>query len=283
MKTLLLTGADGFTGRYINVKAQEMGFKVHALQANLIDKDSLFNEVLKVSAQYVIHLAGISAVTHANLEEFYKVNLFGTLNLLDAQKEVKTEKIILASSANIYGNVSGDSIGEEQLPKPLNHYAMSKFAMELMAQNYLNQLPISITRPFNYTGVGHDLRFVIPKLVGHFQRKEPFIELGNLDVYREYNDVRMVSDMYIKLLQTGTTGQTYNLCTGKSYSLGYVIECLEKLTNHQIEVRVNPQFVRANEVKVLSGAPFKIKSAIGSYQEFDLEETLSWMLENQML
>jgi GDP-D-mannose dehydratase len=93
----------------------------------------------------------------------------------------------------------------------------------------------------------------------------------------------MVSDMYIKLLQKGITGQTYNLCTGKSYSIGDVIECLEKLTNHRIEVRVNPQFVRSNEVKVLSGSPFKVKSALGSYQEFDLEETLSWMLENKTL
>jgi len=283
MKTLLLTGANGFTGKYVSAQAKEIGLVVHYLEADLTNPESILNEVRKVAPAYVIHLAGISAVTHANLDEFYKVNLFGTLHLLDALLENIPQKIILASSANVYGNISNDAIYENELAQPLNHYAMSKLAMELMAKNYLNKLPIVITRPFNYTGVQHDLRFVIPKLVNHFQRKESFIELGNLEVYREYNDVRMVSDMYIKLLQTGTTGQTYNLCSGKSYSLGYVIECLEKLTNHRIEVRVNPQFVRANEVKFLSGSPFKIKSTIGLYQEFDLEETLSWMLENQTL
>ena len=129
--------------------------------------------------------------------------------------------------------------------------------------------------------MGHDLRFVIPKLVAHFQKKEPFIELGNLDVDREYNDVRMMSNIYIHLLEKGVSGQTYNLCTGKTYSLRYVIDRLEKLANHKIEVRVNPKFVRANEVKILSGAPVKIKSTLGQYQEFELDETLSWMLENQ--
>lgn len=283
METLLLTGADGFTGKYVSALAEKIGLLVHHLRADLTDSKSILNEVREVSPQYLIHLAGISSVTHSNQEEFYKVNLFGTLNLLDALLENAPKKIILASSANVYGNISNESIEENQLPQPVNHYAMSKLSMELMAKNYLEKLPIVITRPFNYTGVGHDLRFVIPKLVAHFQRREPFIELGNLDVKREYNDVRMISEMYVQLLERGIKGQTYNLCTGESYSLKEVIHRLEKLTNHRIEVRVNPSFLRVNEVKVLSGLPLKINNALEPFQKFDLNKTLSWMLENHTL
>ena len=280
MKRLLITGADGFTGRHLRAAAEQVGYEVFSLRADLTDSAALVSEVAGVCPTHVAHLAAISAVTHTDQEAFYRVNLFGTLNLLDALKglSICPEKVMLASSANVYGNAYIELIAETVCPTPVNHYATSKLAMEHMAATYASDLPIVITRPFNYTGVGHDNRFVIPKIVEHFKRSSSTIELGNLDVYREYNDVRVVCDTYLKLLSAGIPGETYNVCSGRVYSLRQVIASAEAITGKKVDVKVNPAFVRANEVHKLAGNPEKLKAAVGDLQTFTLEDTLGWML-----
>lgn len=282
MKRLLVTGADGFTGQHLHAAAENVGYEVVALGADLTDSESLLAEVAALCPTHVAHLAAISAVTHADQEAFYRVNLFGTLNLLEALKRLQNppEKVLLASSANVYGNTDVEPIDETVCPKPVNHYAMSKLAMEHMALTYAADLPIVITRPFNYTGVGHDNRFVIPKIVEHFKRGATEIELGNLDVYREYNDVRMVCAAYLGLLADGLAGETYNVCSGKAYSLREVLQVVEKISGTAVEVKVNPAFVRANEVHKLAGTPAKLKKAVGDLQRPSLEDTLRWMLHS---
>jgi nucleoside-diphosphate-sugar epimerase len=280
MKRLLLTGADGFTGKHFQLAAEAAGYQVSALTSDLTNAVAVASELNQIEPEYVVHLAALSAVTHANEEAFYQVNLFGTQCLLRALSKlpVRPKKVLLASSANVYGNVDVDKISEAIFPKPVNHYAMSKLAMEYIALTFLESLPIVLVRPFNYTGVGHDTRFVVPKLIHHFKSLAPSIELGNLDVYREYNDVRMVCDAYLKLLDSGIIGDTYNICTGASYSLRQVISMLEKMTSHKIDVQVNQDFVRKNEVITLSGDPKKIKSVVPELKIYDLEDTLMWML-----
>jgi len=279
---LLLTGADGFTGVHLTEAASKAGFEVFPLKSDLSNAGALIEEVAQIAPTHVIHLAGISAVTHADQQELYKVNLFGTLNLLDALLKVKgsIQKIILASSANVYGNVIAGphSISEDLCTLPVNQYAMSKLAMEYMARSYLDNLPIVFTRPFNYTGVGHDTRFVIPKIIEHFKNNAPIIELGNMTVQREYNDVRNVCDIYLALLKLSQVGEVYNICSGRTSSLNLVIAELRRLTGQTMEVRVNPSFVRKNEIEVLAGNPEKLESCIGAIHWRPLEDTLSWML-----
>lgn len=278
---LLLTGADGFTGVHLTQAASKAGFEVFPLKSDLSNAGALKEEVAQIAPTHVIHLAGISAVTHANQQEFYKVNLFGTLNLLDALLKAKgpIQKIILASSANVYGNTESNSIGEDLAPLPVNQYAMSKLAMEYMARSYLDNLPIIFTRPFNYTGVGHDTRFAIPKIIEHFKKNAPVIELGNMTVQREYNDVRNVCNIYLDLLEQGQVGEVYNICSGRTSSLNLVMAELRRLTGQIIEVRVNPNFVRKNEIEVLAGNPEKLEKCIGKVNWRPLEDTLNWMLE----
>lgn len=100
--------------------------------------------------------------------------------------------------------------------------------------------------------------FVVPKIVAHFKEKATTIELGNLHVEREYNDVRMVCDIYLRLLTSAETGETYNICTSQTYTLQQIIATLTELTGHTIQVKVNPAFVRANEVHRLCGNSYKI-------------------------
>jgi nucleoside-diphosphate-sugar epimerase len=229
----------------------------------------------------VVHLAAISFVGHADDTAFYGVNVVGTMNLLAglAALPVKPRKVLLASSANIYGNCDASPITEGQPAAPVNHYAMSKLAMEHMALTYLDRLPIVITRPFNYTGPGQAAQFLIPKLVSHFARRAPAIELGNLHVEREFNDVRMVCDAYLALLAQGVPGEVYNVCSGQPYTLLHVIGLLSEITGHTMDVQVNPAFVRANEVHRLCGSADKLLSATGALPAHGLDQTLSWMLE----
>lgn len=281
-KRILLTGAVGFTGGHLIKASEQVGYEVYPLGADLTDAPSVATEVTRISPDFVIHLAGISAVTHSDEEEFYRVNLFGTQNLLNALVKLhkQPQRVILASSSNVYGNAPVSPIGESTCPAPVNHYAISKLAMERLASMFIDRLPLVIVRPFNYTGVGHDARFVIPKLIDHFNRNAPSIDLGNLDVEREFNDVRTVCEIYLRLLKSGVAGQIYNICSGRPISLRMAIDTLKSITRHDIQVNVNPNFVRSNEVHRLCGDPTKLEACIGKLNHPSLEETLRWMLIN---
>jgi nucleoside-diphosphate-sugar epimerase len=279
---ILLTGAAGFTGHFFKQAAEAAGHTVWPLAANLTDKAAVAAEVTQAQPTAVVHLAAISFVGHADEAAFYAVNVLGTMNLLAAVAAlpVAPTKVLLASSANVYGNCAASPITEAQAPVPVNHYATSKLAMEHMALTYADCLPIVITRPFNYTGPGQAPQFLIPKLVSHFAHRADRIELGNLHVEREFNDVRMVCEAYLRLLTQGQTGQIYNVCSGQPHTLQHVINTLERITGHTMAVDVNPAFVRANEVHCLCGSPAKLQAAVGPLGVWGLEDTLRWMLDS---
>ena len=281
---ILLTGAEGFTGRHFTERALAEGNSVIALQSDLTDSDALRQEVLEASPDAVVHLAAISFVGHADEKAFYAVNVVGTTNLLDALTRLPTppHRVLLASSANIYGNTAHSPISEAQPPAPVNHYAMSKLAMECMARTYEDRLNLIITRPFNYTGPGQDVNFLIPKLALHFANRASSIALGNLHVEREFNDVRMVCSAYLLLLAYGEPGGIYNVCSGQPYELQHVIDSFTQITGHKMEISVNPAFVRGNEVHRLCGSPAKLNALLSRYgaklEAPTLEETLRRML-----
>ena len=282
---ILLTGADGFTGRPFAAQARAAGHEVVALVADLTDRNALQQQVQQCAPDAVVHLAAISFVGHADDNAFYAVNVVGTTELLAALAALPKppRQVLLASSANVYGNCEASPITESQPTAPLNHYAMSKLAMEHMARTYADRLPLVITRPFNYTGPGQSPNFVIPKLVHHFARRAPEISLGNLQVEREFNDVQMVCDAYLQLLQHGQPGQTYNVCSGRPYALQFVIDELTRITGHQIQVKGNPAFVRANELHRLCGSPAKLQAWLaahgGTLHPPSLQATLRRMLQ----
>jgi GDP-6-deoxy-D-talose 4-dehydrogenase len=279
---MLVTGADGFTGAHFVQQAKKSGYEVFEFNANLTDPLAVQAQVNAAAPDVVVHLAAISFVGHDSTIAFYDVNVIGTLNLLDALLKLPKlpKRVLLASSANVYGNCEQSPISESQTPAPLNHYAMSKLAMEHLAKTYADRLPLFFVRPFNYTGPGQVESFVIPKLVAHFKKRASTVELGNLTVEREYNDVRLVTSAYLKLLDKAQTGQTYNICSSKTYTLHQVIDTLVELTGHQIKVVVNPAFVRANELHRLCGDASKLDKTIGSSDSIALKDTLRWMLES---
>lgn len=293
---ILITGAEGFTGRYMAAELASAGHEAHGLArhpallpqlqsvhvADLHDRQALTEVFRKVQPDAVVHLAAIAFVAHGDVDEMYRTNVVGTRNLLQALVDaaLPLRAVLLASSANVYGNVVGDRLDESVAPQPANDYAVSKLAMEFVARLYSSRLPIIVTRPFNYTGVGQSVSFVLPKIVDHFRRRAATIELGNLDVARDFLDVRMVVSYYRRLLETpAAVGGTFNVCSGQAWELGDVLDLLRQLSGHDIEVRVNPAFVRSDEIKKLSGNAGRLQALVGSPSVIELPETLRWMLE----
>lgn len=292
MKKVLITGIDGFTGRYLAEALKQKGLAVVGLSSvldnpsmgifkcDLLDSVRLNNLVKEIKPDYVAHLAAIAFVGHSNNEDFYRINVVGTMNLLEAlcQTGLSLSKVLVASSANIYGTPNIEVLDETIAPAPVNHYATSKLAMECMVRTMFSKLPIVITRPFNYTGLGQNEQFLIPKIIGHFKRGEKVIELGNLDISRDFSDVRDVVASYAALLMSKAESTAINICSGRATSLGEIITKTEELAGYAIEVRVNPAFVRANEIARLRGDNSYLKQLIGFAPETPIEETLRWML-----
>ena len=276
---ILVTGADGFTGKYFTAEALKNGHEIIALKSNLNDLALLKQEVLSVVPDAVVHLAAISFVGHYNDDEFYQVNVIGTLNLLNAllQSCTTPPRVLLASSANIYGLPDIEMIDESVIAAPVNHYAVSKLAMEFMVKTYFDKLPIVITRPFNYTGAGQHENFLIPKLVTHFKRGEKVIELGNLDVSRDFSDVRDVAASYLSLLESNSSSIVVNICSGHAIALRDAINMMNIIAGYEIEVKVNPAFVRANEIPRLCGNNDYLKKLINFSPKYTFDQTLTSM------
>ena len=149
--------------------------------------------------------------------------------------------------------------------------------MEKMAATYFDRLPILLTRPFNYTGVGQTPSFLVPKIVSHFARGDRVIELGNTDVERDFSDVRMVVEVYRRLMETDLHSRAYNVCTGVATSLRAIIAAMEEIAGYAIEVKTNPAFVRNNEIARLTGDPSALIQAIGELPAMPLHRTLEDM------
>ncbi|MDN3988218.1 GDP-mannose 4,6-dehydratase [Zwartia vadi] len=289
-KRALITGLSGFTGRYMAAELRALGYLICgigessteglSIKADLTDLLSLQAAIAQIKPHVVVHLAGIAFVGHSQPSAFYEVNLIGTRNLLQALEPYanQLECVLLASSANVYGNAQEGLIAETHPPNPSNDYAVSKLAMEFMAKTWMPKLPIVIARPFNYTGIGQTDNFLIPKIVSHFLRQEKSINLGNLEVWREFNDVRDVVSAYRELLLKKPLGKTFNVCSGNLISLREVMSLASDITGHQIEINVNPAFVRANEVTRLGGDCTQLTQLFTNWDPRPLSDTLAWML-----
>ncbi len=299
-KRVLITGINGFTGRYVVARFLAEGCEVAGIgsqdsyggpepgvlyrRADLTDAADLAAAVASLRPTIVVHLAAIAFVGHADAEAFYKVNLLGTRNLLLALRALKQplDAVILASSANVYGVSRGGALAETMPPAPANDYAVSKLAMEHLAGTFRNDLPIIVTRPFNYTGRGQSENFIVAKCVGHVRRRAPVIELGNIDVSRDFSDVRALADAYWRLAETAPVGATVNICSGVPHSLREILAMAQEQAGHRIEIRVNPAFVRANEIPSLTGDPTLLHSLLPGFRTPPLAETIGWMLDEPM-
>lgn len=300
MARVLVTGVDGFTGRFLAPLLASQGDDVHGLVqhgdsavdgvttlhvADLRSAAQVAQAVRSAAPERVVHLAGIAFVPNRDMEAMYGVNLLGTRNLLEALCGLNAvpQRTLLASSAQVYGNAAVEAVGEDAPRVPTNDYAISKLAMEFLCGLYASRLSMTICRPFNYTGVGQSESFLLPKIVGHVRRGAASIELGNLDVARDFSDVRNVCDLYGRLLvEPAAAGRTVNICSGNAHTLREVLDMVERLSGRRLEVRTNAALVRPNEVKRLRGDRSLLDSLLPTGPEpIALADTLRWMIDAQ--
>jgi GDP-6-deoxy-D-talose 4-dehydrogenase len=293
----LITGLNGFTGRHMAAVLTQAGYDVWGtvtsspesdvpnavgIAVDLLDMDALKSFVADARPDVVVHLAAAAHVTANAPGKTYMVNIVGTRNLLAAlgTLDKKPRAVLLASTANVYGNAAVETIDEDVSIQPANDYAVSKLAMEHAARLWLDRLPLIFVRPFNYTGVGQSEDYVLPKIVGHHARREARISLGNLHVSRDFSDVRDVVATYAKLLEAAPAGQTFNVCSGRSHSLGEMLQMLARIAGYEIDVFVDPRFMRRNEIARLVGSNRRLRQVIGHVPHTPIHDTLEWMYDS---
>lgn len=276
-----VTGSSGFTGRYISAALDARGIEHVALDADLGDQSALDAAVRDTDFDRLIHLGAIAFPSSAEWRPFYEINHLGTCNLLSSVARYRPgTRCIIASSAQVYGPNAAGLIDETYVCNPTNHYAVSKYAMELSSRLISNELEIVVLRPFNYTGVGQELRYVVPKIVDHFRRRADEIELGNLWVKRDFGDVRSVAQAYCDLVVSSTPPGLLNIGTGRLHSIEDILAILSELTGHKPKITVNPEFVRANDVPTLGADISLTRQSLPDWAPLPLEQTLEWMLHS---
>ncbi|RJE71721.1 GDP-mannose 4,6-dehydratase [Reichenbachiella sp. MSK19-1] len=291
---ILIIGIDSFTGGHLRVFFGERGYQVfgtsihntdtkNTFKVNILNSTEIHDVLVKVMPDYIINLAAISFVGEPKTELFYNINVLGTEILLETiyQSGAQIKKILIPSSAVVYGTQESHILTEDMCPNPQNHYGYSKYISEQICKSYFDKLPIVVTRPFNYTGIGQGQEFLIPKVVNAFKEKQKEIELGNLYTFREYNDIRFICNTYHSLLGSSNNSEIINVCTGQSHSIDEIIEILNTIAGYEIVVSVNQHFVRKNEIVELKGDTKKLVNAIGDLNlEHSLQDTLQFMYLN---
>ena len=278
--TVAITGADGFTGLYVCAELDRREIPWCSLSADLRDAAAVDAEIAAAPPfDALIHLAAVAFAGGGDWRAFYDVNQIGTFNLLESVSRHRSEaRCVIASSAQVYGSAASGIVDETYVCDPSNHYGISKYGMELGTRNWSDRIEIIIARPFNYTGIGQEERYLIPKLVDHFSRRCDVVELGNVSVKRDFGDVRAVAQIYCELALTGQKIDVVNIGSGHLFSITEIIAILTELTGHNITVGINPLFVRDDDVEILGCNVDKLNSLFPTLRYPEFSDTLRWML-----
>jgi GDP-4-dehydro-6-deoxy-D-mannose reductase len=296
MKDILVTGASGFVGRTLSrmAAAGELDAPVALTDlpesVDLRDAEALGRAIENYLPDAVIHLAAISFVPESfeRPHETYAVNLHGTINLVEClRRQGFRGAFLYVSSGEVYGAVPAAAlpITELHLPRPRNPYAASKLAAEAYCYQLSQTTPIRvvIARPFNHIGAGQSDRFVLPAMAKQILeikrgRQAPIIEAGNVDVTRDFSDVRDVVRAYIALLEQGASGETYNVCSGAERHVGTVLEEMLGMAGISASVNVAKDRVRPNEQTRHYGSNRKLCEDTGWQPRIAFEQSLRDLL-----
>lgn len=246
---------------------------VEYLNGDLLNFKDVYDMLQKVQPTHIYHLASQSSVglSYKKPYETLNINLLGTQTILEAARQVVPKaKILLLSSSEIYGRTDQQLTylhKETDRPNPLTPYATSKACMELLGNQFRNAhgLHIVFARPFHFTGPHHSRRFVLPSITHQLVKikyygAEPVIYSGSLDVSRDVVDVRDVARGMIQILNTAESGETFNICSGKSYTFRELVEMLIDIAGVSVDFRYDPAYERSNDIPLLIGNPSKLES-----------------------
>ncbi|MEN9536868.1 MAG: hypothetical protein RLZZ178_865 [Verrucomicrobiota bacterium] len=284
----LVTGASGFTGGYLLEALRGRGDEaitlgrsaMNSVRCDLTDRAGLAAAVRQARPDRVVHLAAVASVAHPASGDFQLVNVAGTENLLAACGALPSPPVVaLASSSNVYGIHAG-IITEDAATAPVSDYGRSKLAMEAEARRWAGRLPILLARPFNYTGPGQSEQYLVAKIAAHFRRREARLTLGDLQVLRDFSDVRDIVEDYLALMDRHEGPlEVVNLCGGVGTSIAALLHAFSELTGCRPEIAQDPALLRRQEIPVLVGDPTKLVRLSGRAHRRPLADTLAAMLD----
>ena len=290
---ICVTGIQGFVGPHLRDYLRAKGHEVIGIDRrgqgsdnrniDITDPEAVRQCIQDIAPEAIVHLAAISHVAFGNTETLYAVNVMGTRHILDAAVRLATmPRILLVSSSQVYGVVptAQQPINEQVPVRPVNHYGASKAAAEQIAFAYYHEhgLPVAIVRPFNHTGRGQDPSFVIPKIVAAVREKKVSIELGNIDVVRDFLDVRDVVAAYAAMIDDFPDGVIYNIASGRGYRLTEVVRLIEETAGIALAITSQPTLIRTNEIQLAIGDSSAFRKRYRWQPSYELRDTLSWML-----
>lgn len=307
---ILITGVNGFVGAHLISLLKAKGYGILGLDAKietdgksakpgesgedgveLIECDlrdsALLEEIVtENNPEIIFHLAAQSSVklSFENPSETFSINVIGTVNLLEAASNLeKPPKVLLVSSSEIYGQLKPEEVPvKEDAPlKPVNPYAVSKATVDLMAYQYWKayDLPVYLVRAFSHSGPGQrtvavlsDWAFQTAKI--ELGLRPPQIDVGNMDVTRDYMDVRDTVRAYCDILEKGKPGTPYNVCSGTGYKLGDLLDIIISFSSKKIDIVPDPSRLRPVDIPILIGSPAKLKQTTGWQPRIKIEKTL---------
>lgn len=290
----LITGAGGFVGPHLTAELQAAGDDVVGLDLrngpNLLDADGWRTVVAEHQPDVIYHLAGWSDVSGSWHEpaQTFQVNAVGTLSVLQAAQEAGTDRLILVSSADLYGTVTPDDqpITESHPVRPRSPYGASKQAAEALGMQYHRAfgLGVIIARPFNHLGAGQSPRFAAPAFATQVAEAERngggTVAHGDLTAQRDLTDVRDVASAYRLLAADGRPGEVYNICSGTAVSMQSVLDRLIAQASVPIDASIDPARLRPVELPILQGSFDKLHRATGWEPSHALDETLACVLDD---
>lgn len=294
----LVTGADGFVGRWLTRHLSESGDDVWAATghrvgtarqeaaADLTDRRAVDELVEWSRPEVVYHLAAVAFGPDATADvgTAIDLNVRGTAFLLEASARMdRSPTVLIPSSAEVYGRAIGDEpIDEEHPTAPVNVYGATKLAQETigLAFHRSTGLAVVVARAFNHIGPGQRASFVVPSFAGQLAeiaagRGEPMLRVGNLDARRDFTDVRDVVRAYRMLVAGSHAGAIVNVASGRAVSVRAILDQLVAMSGLTVEISVDPSRMRANDLPVVVGDSTRLRRTTGWEPVMPLERTLA--------
>jgi GDP-4-dehydro-6-deoxy-D-mannose reductase len=297
---IVITGANGFAGRHLTTRLGgrrplvgwhlpgdgplEQSVGIEWREVDVTDRDGVMRAVEAASPARIYHLAGAPQVDSSwtNAVPHLQTNVLGTCYVLDALRELApTCRVVVVTSAQVY-QVSDDPIDEEAPQVPPSPYGLSKLAQDQLALRAAHEdgLDVVVARPFNHTGPGQRPAFSVPGFARQVARIEaglapPTLRVGNLDARRDITDVRDVVDAYVLLMESAPAGRPYNICSGRAWRIGDLLEELLNRSHVAIQVEVDKERLRPNDVAVVQGDATRMRAELGWAPRIPVERTLS--------
>ena len=305
---IFITGATGFAGSHLVEQLLATGHELFTLvhqatshqtlhphtkltpiSGDLLSPESLTAALAVAKPDVVYHLAG-QAYPGRSWQQpglTLSVNSVGTANLLQAVVQYGRPRVLIVTSAEIYGEIDADSlpITEKTQPAPRHPYGVSKWMAGLLAPLFWEryQLPVVEARPFNHIGPRQALGFVVPDFASQLasikKGKQPNrITVGNLAAMRDFTDVRDVALAYMMLAEKGQPGDAYIICSGRPVKIETILEKLIELSDVDVAVEIDPERMRPSDTPCLYGSFSKLQAQTGWQPRINLEASLADIL-----